>query len=93
VVRGELGDFWAGLAEKPELIALSKADLLDEKARAKLVKSLEKATGARVFPISAPLEEGMEPLLDAIIERLGQAAEDSEDAPGDFADEGHWSPL
>jgi GTP-binding protein len=89
VVRGELGDYGAGLGEKTELIALSKADLLEEKPRAKLVKALEKATGARVFSISAPLEEGMEPLLDAIIERLGKP----DDATGEFADEGHWSPL
>jgi GTP-binding protein len=93
VVRGELGDYGAGLGEKTELIALSKADLLDEKARTKLVKTLENSTGARVFPISAPLEEGMEPLLDAIIERLGRPAEDSGGADGEFADEGHWSPL
>ena len=49
------------------------------KARAKVVKALEKASGARVFPISAPLGEGMEPLLDAAIELLGDAAsEDGE---------------
>jgi GTP-binding protein len=89
IVRGELGDYGAGLAEKPEVIALTKADLLDDKQRGKLVKALEKATGARVYPISAPLEEGMEPLLDAIIERLGRR----EDAPGALADEGDWSPL
>jgi hypothetical protein len=35
----------------------------------------------------------MEPLLDAIIERLGRPAEDSGGADGEFADEGHWSPL
>jgi GTP-binding protein len=89
IVRGELGGYGAGLAEKPEVIALTKADLLDDKQRGKLVKALEKATGARVYPISAPLEEGMEPLLDAIIERLGRR----EDAPGALADEGDWSPL
>jgi GTP-binding protein len=89
IVRGELGGYGAGLAEKPEVIALTKADLLDDKQRGKLVKALEKATRARVYPISAPLEEGMEPLLDAIIERLGRR----EDAPGALADEGDWSPL
>jgi GTP-binding protein len=89
IVRGELGDYGAGLAEKPEVIALTKADLLDDKQRGKLVKALEKATGARVYPISAPLEEGMELLLDAIIERLGRR----EEAPGALADEGDWSPL
>jgi GTP-binding protein len=90
VVRGELDSYGAGLDQKREIIALTKADLLDDKKRAKMVKALEKETGAKVFPISAPLEEGMEPLLDAVIERLGAAAEED---PLDMADERHWSPL
>src|SRR6476619_8631984 len=70
VVRGEIEEYGAGLADKAEVIALTKADLLDEKRRTKMVKALEKATDAKVYPVSAPLEEGMEPLLDAVIERL-----------------------
>jgi GTPase len=89
-VRGELESYGAGLADKPELIALTKSDLLDEKARSKIAKALEKATGAKVFPISAPLEEGLEPLLDAIIERLGAAAEEAKELA---SDERPWSPL
>jgi GTPase len=90
IVRGELEGYGAGLTDKSEVIALTKADLLDDKARAKIVKALEKETGARVFPISAPLDEGMEPLLDAIIQRLGAAAEDER---LEAAGEGDWSPL
>jgi GTP-binding protein len=90
VVRGELDSYGAGLAGKPEIIALTKADLLDGKQRTKTLKALEKATGERVFPISAPLEEGMQPLLDAVIERLGAAAEpEREEADA----ERPWSPL
>ena len=89
VVRGELDSYGAGLGEKPEVIALSKADLIDEKRRAKTAKALEKASGAKVFPVSAPLGEGIEPLLDAVIERLGAAAE----APDMPAKEKPWSPL
>jgi len=91
IVRGELDGYGADLVTKTELIALSKADLVDDKARAKIVKALEKASGARVFPISAPLGEGLDPLLDALIERLGQA--DSGDPHEAATDEGHWSPL
>ena len=90
IVRGELSGYGAGLADKPEAIALTKADLLDDKKRAKIVKTLEKATGARVFPISAPLDDGMEPLLDTIIERLAAAAQDE---PWEATDERYWSPL
>jgi GTP-binding protein len=91
VVRGELEGYGAGLAGKSEIIALTKADLLDDKARAKLAKALEKESGATVFPISAPLEEGLEPLLDTIIERLGSAAREAKET--EPADEGRWSPL
>src|SRR3954465_456532 len=48
VVRGELDSYGAGLADKAEVIALTKADLLDDKKRAKLIKALEKATGEKV---------------------------------------------
>ena len=91
VVRGELEQYGAGLDDKTEVIALTKADLLDDAKRSKLVKVLEKESGARVFPISAPLEEGMEPLLDAIIQRLGQAPDEAE--AGEAADGPRWSPL
>ncbi|MFL6759552.1 GTPase ObgE [Sphingomonas sp.] len=90
VVRGELSGYGAGLADKPEVIALTKADLLDDKTRAKAVRALENETGARVFAISAPLDEGMEPLLDTIIERLAAAAQYE---PFEAADDKHWSPL
>jgi GTP-binding protein len=88
IVREELEGYGAGLGEKPELVALTKADLLDDKQRSKAAKALEKQSGAKVFPVSAPLEEGLEPLLDSIIERLGSAAEDVEPDG-----EGNWSPL
>jgi GTP-binding protein len=89
VVRGELDSYGAGLDRKDEIIALTKADLLEDKKPSKLARSLEKESGAKVYPISAPLEEGLEPLLDAVIERLGNAAREFAES----ADERPWSPL
>jgi GTP-binding protein len=90
VVRGEIESYGSGLEDKPEVIAMTKTDLLDDKRRAKVMKALGKETGAQLFAISAPLGEGMEPLLDSIIERLGDAAKaQREDAPA----ESNWSPL
>ncbi|HEX6661573.1 MAG TPA: GTPase ObgE [Sphingomicrobium sp.] len=89
IVRGEIESYGAGLSGKPEAIALTKADLLDDKQRARLVKALEKATGEQVFAVSAPLEEGLESLLDTVIERLGNVGEDREQAQGERT----WSPL
>jgi GTP-binding protein len=90
IVRGELDSYGAGLTGKTEVIALTKSDLLDAKRRAKLLKALEKASGDPVFPISAPLDEGMQPLLDAIIERLGSSAREQK---VDAQEERSWSPL
>lgn len=91
VVREELDSYGAGLADKSEIVALSKADLIDDKRRTKAIKALEKVSGATVFPISAPLEEGLAPLLDAVIERTGKAAaEESVEIGGS---EKPWSPL
>jgi GTP-binding protein len=89
VVRNELADYGAGLAEKTEILALSKSDLVDDRKRAKAAEALEKAGAGKVFPISAPLDDGLAPLLDAIIEHLGQrAVERQENVP-----ERPWAPL
>jgi GTPase len=90
IVRGELEGYGAGLDDKPEIVALTKADLLGDQRRSRVAKALEKESGAKVFPVSAPLDEGLEPLLDAIIERLGTAAESGDK---ELADERPWSPL
>src|SRR3982751_5675909 len=55
IVRDELAAYGADLQSKAEIVALTKSALLDDKTRSKVVKTLEKAAGVRVFPISAPL--------------------------------------
>ena len=90
IVRAELGSYGEGLTDKPEIVALTKADLLDEKKRSKIANALEKESGAKVFPISAPLEEGLAPLLDAVIERLGSEFQAEEREATHQRD---WSPL
>jgi GTPase len=90
VVRGELESYGAGLAGKPEVIALSRADLIDDDRLTELKAELTEATGVRPLPVSAPLGEGTETLLDAVIERLGNEAEAKEEAT---AEDRPWSPL
>jgi GTP-binding protein len=90
VVRGELDAYGADLADKPEIVALSRADLVDAKQMAKLKTALDKACCDDAIPISAPTGQGIEALLDAIVERLGDVqAQDAEE----LADERPWSPL
>src|SRR4051794_21897380 len=52
VVRGELESYGAGLADKPEFVALSRADLVTEERLQELKRDLEAATGQTPFPIS-----------------------------------------
>jgi len=89
VVRDELASYGAGLDHKAEVVALTKADMLDEKTLAKVAKAIGKLSGAAPFPVSAPLEQGLEPLLDAIIERLASSVEERDEA----IEGSPWSPL
>ena len=90
VVRGEIESYGEGLEDKVEVIGLTKSDLLDDQRRAEVTRALAKASKAQVFPISAPLEEGIQPLLDTIIQQLNDpAVHDEVEGP----DERSWSPL
>jgi GTP-binding protein len=91
IVRGELDAYGAGLTDKRELTALTHCDLLDAKQVAKLSNAFAKKTGTAPFAISAPIGEGMEPLLDAIVERLGGG--EGTPQPDDDGDERPWSPV
>jgi GTPase len=90
VVRGELEGYGAGLEDKSEVIALSRSDLVERDRLEELKAELREATGTVPVAISAPLGEGVESLLDRLIETLGTEAELVEEA-----DEASrpWSPL
>jgi GTP-binding protein len=89
VVRGELESYGAGLADKPELVALSRSDLVEPKALAKVEQALAKASGTRPSVISAASGDGLDPLLDAILDRLGPERQEDEGP----AENVHWSPV
>ena len=89
-MRGELDAYGAGLEDKPEVIALSRADLMDDKDLEKLRKKLVKASGGTVFVVSAATGDGVEPLIDALFDLIGEVAEvEAEEAEP----VGDWSPL
>ena len=90
VVRGELDAYGADLADKPEVVALSRADLVDGKQLPKVKKALDKASGGDAIPISAPIGQGIDALLDAIVEQLGTP--ESQPAGAEAVDR-PWSPL
>ncbi|MCY7339937.1 MAG: GTPase ObgE [Sphingomonas bacterium] len=89
VVRGELEAYGAGLEDKPEVLALSRADLVEAKTMAKLAKKLAMVAGVEPMIVSAATGDGLEPLLNAILDKVGgeKAAE------LEALDDKPWSPL
>jgi GTP-binding protein len=87
VVRDELDAYGAGLTDKAEVVALSKADAVDGKALAKLRKQLAKASGGEVLVLSAASGEGVDAALDALIAAIGVDEEPAE------PEEATWRPL
>ncbi len=75
VVRDELEAYGNGLDAKDEIVALSKADAVDPKVLAKLVKKLAKVSGREVLALSAATRVGVDVALDRLIEVVGRASE------------------
>ena len=86
-VRDELEVYGAGLTDKPEVIALNKIDTIDTELAEALAAELRAESGAQVIPVSGATGDGVEKVLDALLQRLGSLA--SEEAE----EEGDWSPL
>jgi GTPase len=91
IVRDELAAYGAGLELKGEIVALTKADLVDSKRLADLSRAVERAAGSKPLPISAPLGEGVDQLLDAVIGRLAEARAEPEHEDTEAGQP--WSPL
>ncbi len=65
-IRGELEAYGHGLSDKPEIVALSQVDILDDEAKAQKIKELEKASGQSVIAFSAVSHQGLDNTLRAV---------------------------
>ena len=85
-VRGELAAYGEGLAEKAELVVLSKIDALDEGARAEKAAQLAAAIGHPPRLVSAVSREGVTALLRAAFAKVlsGKAPAESPGAESDW---------
>ena len=88
-VRTELEAYGAGLADKPEVIALNKSDTLDEELIAALSAELEAEAGARPLPLSGVTGAGVEAVLDALLPHIAATKK----AATEEKEPGAWSPL
>jgi GTP-binding protein len=88
-VRDELEAYGGELTDKPEILALSKADLVTPSALAAKKRALEKASGQTVYVLSAATRQGVDAVLDALIELAGRDAVKAASESGSRA----WTPL
>lgn len=92
IVRDELANYGAGLAEKPSIVALNKIDTLDDELVAALSAELEEASGGEVIPLSGASGTGVDWTLDRLLEAIGpQKGAVGDDDEGEDAIE--WSPV
>ena len=79
IVRGELEAYGHGLAEKPEIVALSKADAMTDDDLAERMAALAEAAGRRPLIVSAAtglrIEECLRALFGFIVEAREQETE------------------
>ena len=95
VVEEELEAYGAGLDEKPRLITLNKIDLVDRELVEAFTAELKAAGADRVFAVSGATGEGLEELMDAVLEHL-PAATVTERPQGEVEEQAEakpWSPL
>ena len=75
IINRELANFSEELAERPQLLVLTKADLVSEEDLAEIVERFQ-AEGQDPLVISAPLHRGTKELVEASWKRLGAKIEE-----------------
>jgi GTP-binding protein len=66
IIRGEVEAYGAGLEDKPEIVALSKADAVPKDELKKKARGLKKMAGTAPLIVSAASGEGVRELLRAL---------------------------
>lgn len=88
-VRAELEAYGHELADKPEIVALSKIDALTPDVRAKMHRMLEKASGAKVLELSSVSREGVDEVLRALADEIARHKQRAEPE----LEDGRWQPI
>jgi GTP-binding protein len=81
VVRHELEAYGAGLAEKPEILALSKCDAMTEDEIKAQIKALKKAAKKTPLVLSSQSGQGVKEVLRALLDVIDQSRAESEPEP------------
>ncbi len=78
-IRGELEAYGHGLSDKPEIVALSQVDILDDETKAQKIKELEKASGQSVIAFSAVSHQGLDNTLRAVAKVIEESRSAEQD--------------
>ena len=97
-VTKELESYGGGLAEKPQILALNKADLLDDELMESIADDLRAAGATDILEISGATGQGMDEALNKILNAIGDNSSiETKDLPAGDADDAEdardWSPL
>ncbi len=95
IVNEELEAYGAGLEDKTQLIALNKVDLADKELVEGFAEELKAAGAAEVFALSGATGQGVEAMLDAVLQHLPDrtATETKGKEEEDTSEAAPWSPL
>jgi GTP-binding protein len=80
-VRGELEAYGEGLADKPEIVALSKCDAMTEEQITAQLKALKKAAKKTPLVLSAQSRQGVPEALRALLHVIDKAREQAGERP------------
>ena len=72
-VRAELASYGAGLTDKPEIVALNKADAMTPREAASRRAALQRATGSPVLLMSGATGQGVPEVLRALHAAIAEA--------------------
>ncbi len=91
IVRAELEAYGADLIDKAEVIGLNKIDALPPAEVKKLATKLKRASKAEVMLLSGAGGEGIEAVLDRLVDAIGPL--EAAPAAGDSEEAAEWSPI
>jgi GTP-binding protein len=88
-VRGELDAYGHGLEDKPEIVALTKADAMTPDEIKTQSAKLKKATGKAPLVLSSQSSQGVKEALRALVKVIDQARERGDES---HSKEAAWQP-
>jgi GTP-binding protein len=81
-IRVELGSYEPALLERPEIVAISKMDLVSDREGLKPLEEALRQRGRQVVRVSAATGEGIDELLRVMLRSLDASAPASDGGPG-----------